>query len=103
MPLSTTPNANIPRAKQIKKRQARKVKMRRITLNIYDGLLDMIDEAAEQDFTTRSDIIRTALLWYLRPQGRELAQTDPKLILKTLQKRDSQAKMRKMLKDLDML
>lgn len=41
----------------------------RITLTIQPGLLDIVDEAAEKDFTTRSDIIRTALLWYLRPVG----------------------------------
>jgi metal-responsive CopG/Arc/MetJ family transcriptional regulator len=80
-----------------KKRRTHKVKMQRIAISISGGLLDMVDEAAEKDYTTRSDIIRTALLWYLRPQGRDLAQTDPDTILKTLQHRKALVGIKKML------
>jgi metal-responsive CopG/Arc/MetJ family transcriptional regulator len=73
----------------------------RINLTISKPLLERVDQAAIQDYTNRSDIIRAALLWYLRPQGRELDQTDPKAILATLKQRDAQAKLRKMLKDID--
>jgi metal-responsive CopG/Arc/MetJ family transcriptional regulator len=76
--------------------------MSQISLNISDGLLAMVDKAAEEDFTTRSDMIRMAILWYLRPQGRELAQTDPDVILKTLEHRRARAGMREMVKDADM-
>lgn len=75
--------------------------MSRINLSIQQGLLDMIDEAAEKDFTTRSDIIRIALLWYLRPQGRELDQADPDAILKTLKHRQSSAAMRDIIRNTD--
>ena len=85
------------------KRTTYKENMTRISLSISPGILDLVDSAAKQDFTTRSDIIRMAILWYLRPQGRELDQTDPKIILKTLQHRQSRLALRKMLKDLGMV
>lgn len=71
----------------------------RISLTIPEGLLKKVDEAAKQDYTTRSDLIRVALLWYLRPQGRELDQTDPEVILRTLQQRHLHNEVKKMLKD----
>ena len=74
-------------------------KMTRISLSISEHLLELLDEAAEQDFTTRSDIIRAAVLWYLRPQGRDLAQSDPAEILKVLKHRDTRAKIRKLIQD----
>ena len=73
----------------------------RINLTIPRPLLERVDQAATQDYTNRSEIIRQALLWYLRPQGRELDQTNPKVILATLKRRDAQTKLRKMLKDID--
>ena len=73
----------------------------RINLTISKPLLEQVDQAATQDYTNRSDIIRAALLWYLRSQGRELDQTDPKAILATLKQRDAQTQLRKMLKDID--
>jgi metal-responsive CopG/Arc/MetJ family transcriptional regulator len=84
-----------------KQRRIYKAKMRRITLSIPDGLLQMIDEAAAKDFTSRSDIIRMAALWYLRPQGRDLNEVDPEAILKTLQHRRARAGLKKMLRDAD--
>lgn len=83
----------------MQKYQTHKVPMKRINISVADGLLEMIDRAAADDFTTRSDIVRAALLWYLRPQGRELAQTDPKEILKTLKQRQTQAAMKQLFKD----
>ena len=82
-----------------KKRRTHKAKMGRIMISMPASLLDMVDKAAKEDFTTRSDIIRMAVLWYLRPQGRDLAQTDPDIILKTLQHRKARVGIRQMLKD----
>ena len=59
--------------------------MQRVNISMSKQLLELIDKEAGCDFTTRSDIIRIATLWYLRPQGRELRQTDPETILRTLQ------------------
>lgn len=73
-------------------------KTRRLTISLSEGLIDMVDKAAREDFTTRSDIIRVALLWYLRPQGRELAQTDPDTILKMLQHRNIRTNLKATLK-----
>ena len=71
----------------------------RIAITLSQDLIDLADKAAEKDFTTRSDIIRTALLWYLRPQGRELDQTDPETILRVLNQRRLKSAVRKSLKD----
>lgn len=81
-----------------KKRITHKQPMQRINLTISEGLLELVDKEAERDFTTRSDVIRTALLWYLRPQGRELEQTDTDTILKTLQQRHMRVEVKKMLR-----
>lgn len=61
--------------------------MKRINLSIPEGILSMVDEAAKQDFTTRSDIIRSAVLWYLRPQGRDLRDIDPEVVVEIMQMR----------------
>ncbi len=87
-------------AKEIKHRKARKVKMVRIAISIPEGLLGLTDRAAEEDFTSRSDIIRAALVWYLQPQGRQLKQVDPEEILKTLKRRKELIANRQLLKDL---
>lgn len=89
--MSKTPQGN--------KRNSRRAKSVRINLIISDGLLDKVDQAAKQDFTTRSEIIRSALLWYLRPQGRDLNEADTDEILRTLQRRKAGADLRKYLKD----
>lgn len=73
----------------------------RINVTISKSLLKMVDEAAMRDFTTRSDLIRMALLWYIRPQGRDLDHVDPDVILKTLQHRKARIAIKKMLKTKD--
>ncbi|HEX5744484.1 MAG TPA: ribbon-helix-helix domain-containing protein [Candidatus Saccharimonadales bacterium] len=82
------------------KRRRHTAGMQRITISIQSGLLDIVDKAAEEDFTTRSDIIRAAILWYLRPHGRELAQTDPETVLKTLQHRRARAAMKDIIREM---
>jgi metal-responsive CopG/Arc/MetJ family transcriptional regulator len=86
---------------QIKKSRAHCTKSDtvRINLTISKTFLERIDEAARHDYTTRSDLIRVALLWYLRPQGREFDELDPDVIFKTLKQRHDQAALRKMLKN----
>ncbi|HEX7259571.1 MAG TPA: ribbon-helix-helix domain-containing protein [Candidatus Saccharimonadia bacterium] len=71
----------------------------RFNVSMQVELLNRLDDAARQEYTTRSDLIRTAVLWYLRPQGPELDRTDPDLIVKTLQQRKLRAGVKKMLKD----
>lgn len=71
----------------------------RINLTISKALLERVDEAAKQDYTTRSDIIRVGLLWYLRPQGRDLDQTDPDTVLKMLNQRRAKAYLNKVIKE----
>lgn len=71
----------------------------RTNITIAKPLLTLVDEAAQKEYTTRSDIIRTALLWYLRPQGRELERLDPEEIYKLLRQRHLKAGIKKMLKD----
>lgn len=73
----------------------------RINLTISPRLLQHLDEAADKDYTTRSEIIRQALLWYLRPQGRDLDQQDPEVILKVLKQRHAKAQFNKWAKQPD--
>jgi len=82
------------------KRRRHGAKMMRLNLSLPQGLIDMVDEAAAKDFTGRSDIIRMAVLWYLRPRGRELDQTDPDVILKTLEHRKARAGMKRTMEEL---
>lgn len=63
----------------------------RINITMHRQLLQITDEAAKNDFTSRSDIIRIALLWYLRPLGRDLNQADPEAILKVIKQRKLKA------------
>lgn len=72
----------------------------RINITVPKQLLHDIDQAAKQDYTTRSDIIRIAALWYLRPQGRELDKLDPDTIYNLLRQRHMRAGVNKMIKDL---
>ena len=74
--------------------------MVRLMVSIPDGLLAMVDKAAAEDFATRSDIIRIALLWYLRPQGCDFMQFDPEEVYKTLIHRKQTAAFREMTKDI---
>jgi metal-responsive CopG/Arc/MetJ family transcriptional regulator len=83
-----------------KKYTTHKQKMVRITISMNQSVIDMIDQAAAEDFTTRSDMIRQAVLWYLRPQGRDLAHVDPSEILKVLQHQKALAASRKALKEM---
>ena len=73
----------------------------RFNLTMSPELLKRVDAAAKQDYTTRSELIRMALLWYIRPQGRALDQTDPTVILKTLKHRHARTKMKEMTKDIN--
>ncbi len=88
-------------AAQAKPRHRHGQPMLRFNICLPQGLVDLIDEAAAQDYTTRSDMIRTAVLWYLRPQGRQLDQADPGAILKTLEHRQALKGLKDMVQDLD--
>ena len=95
------PGQTVSTASRRKKYARHAVKYVRLNISMSPQLITLIDEAAEQDFTTRSELIRTALLWYLRPQGRELAQADPEIILKTLKRRQLQVEMNRTKQDID--
>lgn len=68
-------------------------------LAMPEGLLKLVDENAKKEFTTRSSLIRTAINWYLIPQGRELAKLDPDTIFETLQRRKIRAEWNKFMKE----
>lgn len=88
--------------RRLSKLRETKVKTVRFNLTMSKPLLDRVDKAAQQDYTTRSDIIREALLWYLRPQGRDFDKADLDTLFEALKHRRAQAGMRKMLKELGM-
>ncbi len=74
----------------------------RVNITISKALLKRVDEAARQDYTSRSDLIRQSLLWYLRPQGRDLDQANPEVIVRALQQRKARAELNRIAKDLDL-
>lgn len=86
-----------------KKRQSRRAKSTRINLIISDNLLKMIDQAAKKGFTTRSDILRTAVVWYLWPQGRNFDKSNKNNLLdeiiRPLNQRKMKAELNKFLKE----
>lgn len=65
----------------------------RFNLSIAPGLLELVDEVAKKEFTTRSDVIRTALLWYLRPVGGEQFnyQSEQEALFELLRRRKARA------------
>lgn len=79
--------------------RGRSVKYSRVMVTMNQALLEMVDKAAEEDFTTRSDLIRQALLWFLRPQGRDLRMVDPATIVKAIKRREDLAWSKKFMRD----
>lgn len=55
----------------------------RIHLSLTPGMLELLDKAAKDDYTTRSDLVRTAIFWYLRPAKPNYRYTDPAEAQKT--------------------
>jgi hypothetical protein len=84
-----------------KSRRINRVRSVRVMISLPPGLLETLDEAAAKDATTRSGLIRMALIWYLRPQGRELDQTDPEQIEQVLRVRRLSRALNTLKKDLD--
>jgi metal-responsive CopG/Arc/MetJ family transcriptional regulator len=74
-----------------------KINRQRLMISLQPGLIKLLDEAAKKDFTTRSGVVRTALLWYLKPH--EFAHADPDEVLKTLKRRQDLAALRRELAD----
>jgi hypothetical protein len=89
-------NSDLP---EKRRRNTYKQPKLRTMFSIQPGLLKLVDEAAEKDFTTRSEIVRIALLWYLRPQGRDLATVDPDEIYKILRRREGLRGMRALMRN----
>jgi metal-responsive CopG/Arc/MetJ family transcriptional regulator len=73
--------------------------MQQICVSLSPFLIDRLDQIAKDEYTNRSYIIRMALLYYLRPQGRELDGADPDTIFKILQHRKMRAELKKWLRD----
>jgi metal-responsive CopG/Arc/MetJ family transcriptional regulator len=58
----------------------------RINLTLPKALLEEIDKAAVRDFQNRSEVIRAALMWYLRPDRVNFGQTEPEAMLGLLKR-----------------
>ena len=76
----------------------RKKTMCRVLITIPDELLAITDEAARKDYSSRSGVIRAALLSYLCPQDGKYSETELKASLKTFQRRKLAASIRKSLR-----
>lgn len=74
----------------------------RVMLTIPAQLLERVDKAATEDYTSRSDVIRSALLWYLRPEGRVTDQLGPNEVYDLVKARKAKRGIKKMLRDAGM-
>lgn len=89
--------------------------MKRIIFSLPEDLLAAIDQEAKYNCTTRSNLVRQALVWYLRPTARTKRQVqdeaagddteidslhvDPEELLKILKQQKLRAGIRAMLRD----
>lgn len=91
---------------------ATKEPMARVLLCLPKGLLEATDQEARLNYMSRSDLMRRALLWYLRPAAKarrhdghteeeetEELYTDPGELLKILQHQKARASIRAMLRE----
>lgn len=87
--------------------------MKRVLFSLPEELLIAVDREAQANYMTRSDLIRRALLWYLRPAARAQRQegaiveeeldemyTDPEEVLKILQDQKLRAGIRVILRNM---
>lgn len=73
----------------------------RIHVTVSQSLLDMIDERAIKDCTTRSGLIRQALIWYLYPVGQVGEVLDEEALLRFLRRRKAKAHFNRIRHELD--
>ncbi len=71
----------------------------KITLTIPKSLLKQVEITAQRDYTTRSDVIRQALVDYLRQYERACGELEPEEALKILRRRMGLAYFNKTLKE----
>jgi metal-responsive CopG/Arc/MetJ family transcriptional regulator len=71
----------------------------KITLTIPELLLGDVDNTAKLDYTTRSDVIRQALVDYIRQYKRACGEMEPEEALKVLKRRLGMAYFNKTLKE----
>lgn len=72
--------------------------MTRVNITLPDHFLEQIDRVAEKDYATRSEIIRQAVLFYLRFTASTLNKADFETMFKMMKNRQLQAYIRKSLK-----
>jgi metal-responsive CopG/Arc/MetJ family transcriptional regulator len=68
-------------------------------LTIPAALLQRVDATVERDYTTRSDVIRQALLDYLRQLERASGELDIEEAIKILRRKQGMAYLNKMIKN----
>lgn len=73
--------------------------MVRIDMRILEHQLELIDQAAKDECTSRSELIRTAINWYLKPQNRANDQGEEDYIFATIKHRRTRASYNKWLKE----
>ena len=66
-----------------------------INVRIDKQLLARIDMATKHHFTTRSQLVRSAIYWFLMPHHRKLEQSEEDYIFETIQYRRRLASINK--------
>ncbi|HEX4774667.1 MAG TPA: ribbon-helix-helix domain-containing protein [Candidatus Saccharimonadales bacterium] len=80
-------------------RRSHKLATAQINLRINEHFLSRIDEAVKQDCTSRSELIRIAIFWYLMPHHRNFEQSQEDYIFETIKHRKAIASSNKWFKE----
>ena len=75
------------------------VRTSKITLTLPTLLLEQVDHTAKRDYTTRSDVIRQALVDYLRQYERATGGLEPEAALKILKRQACKAYLNRVLRN----
>ncbi len=104
---NSAPKQSVASSKRRSTSSGKSSKYAKVNLSIPHGLLEQVDETAKREYTTRSDIIRQALLQYIWPagihgiyatRGKQASAMDLDDLLASLKKRQLQAHLKKSLK-----
>jgi hypothetical protein len=83
-----------------KKYRKRNDPMTLISFYVPKQLIEEVDESAAEEHTNRSEFMRQAIMWYLKPSGKKLAMARPEVIYQTVKRRKDRASYKKWLKDI---
>jgi metal-responsive CopG/Arc/MetJ family transcriptional regulator len=73
--------------------------MSRVTINMPENLLKKVDGIANEDYTSRSNIIRQAVLFYIRSNASALSKEDVDSLFRNMKSRQLRTHLNKALRN----